>query len=87
MFLFSASYQDVATLGSSPFTELDFSFAMLMTAEACLPHYTSGQTYFYPAFNAAKSEDAIKFAHEFGEVIAMPIMLEAVIRVRATKGR
>ena len=54
---------------------------------ACLPHYTSGQTYFYPAFNAAKSEDAIKFAHEFGEVIAMPIMVEAVMRVRATKGK
>lgn len=53
---------------------------------AYLPHYTSGQTYFYPAFNAANSEDAIKFAHEYGEVIAMPIMLEAVIRVRATKG-
>ncbi|KLO13344.1 CPII coat sec24 protein, partial [Schizopora paradoxa] len=53
---------------------------------ACLPHYTSGQTYFYPAFNASKPEDAIKFAHEFGEVIAMPIMVEAVMRVRATKG-
>lgn len=47
----------------------------------------SGQTYFYPAFNAAKSEDAIKFAHEFSEVIAMPIMLEAVIHVRTTKGQ
>lgn len=67
MFLFSGTYQDVATL-------------------ACLPHYTSGQTYFYPAFNASKSEDAIKFAHEFGEVIAMPIMVEAVMRVRASKG-
>ncbi|KAI9509246.1 CPII coat sec24 protein [Russula earlei] len=67
MFLFSAAYQDVATL-------------------ACLPHYTSGQTYFYPAFNAARSEDAVKFAHEFGEVLAMPIMLEAVMRVRATRG-
>jgi protein transport protein SEC24 len=67
MFLFSAAYQDVASL-------------------ACLPHYTSGQTYFYPAFNAARSEDAIKFAHEFGEVLAMPIMLEAVMRVRASKG-
>ncbi|KAF9018039.1 CPII coat sec24 protein [Hymenopellis radicata] len=33
---------------------------------ACLPHYTSGQTYYYPAFNAARSEDALKFAHEFG---------------------
>jgi protein transport protein SEC24 len=53
---------------------------------AYLPHYTSGQTYFYPAFNAARSEDAVKFAHEFGEVLAMPIMLEAVQRVRASKG-
>ncbi|KIL59467.1 hypothetical protein M378DRAFT_26985 [Amanita muscaria Koide BX008] len=67
MFLFSAAYQDVATL-------------------ACLPHYTSGQTYYYPAFNAARTEDAIKFAHEFGQVMAMPVMLEAVMRVRASRG-
>ncbi|TFK38134.1 protein transporter SEC24 [Crucibulum laeve] len=67
MFLFSAGYQDVASL-------------------ACLPHYTSGQTYYYPAFNAARAEDAQKFAHEFGEVLAMPIMLEAVMRVRASRG-
>jgi protein transport protein SEC24 len=53
---------------------------------ACLPHYTSGQTYFYPAFNASRSEDAVKFAHEFGGVLAMPIMLEAVMRVRASRG-
>ncbi|KAG6873665.1 hypothetical protein C0995_012599 [Termitomyces sp. Mi166 len=53
---------------------------------ACLPHYTSGQTYYYPAFNAGRSEDALKFAHEFGEVLAMPIMLEAVMRVRASRG-
>ncbi|KAI0074462.1 protein transporter SEC24 [Panus rudis PR-1116 ss-1] len=52
---------------------------------ACLPHYTAGQTYFYPAFSATRSEDAIKFAHEFGKVLAMPIMLEAVMRVRASK--
>ncbi|KAF9485109.1 CPII coat sec24 protein [Pholiota conissans] len=67
MFLFSAAYQDVATL-------------------ACLPHYTSGQTYYYPAFNAGRTEDAMKFAHEFGQVIATPIMLEAVMRVRASRG-
>ncbi|PPQ86617.1 hypothetical protein CVT25_006801 [Psilocybe cyanescens] len=67
MFLFSAAYQDVATL-------------------ACLPHYTSGQTYYYPAFNAGRTEDALKFAHEFGEVLATPIMLEAVMRVRASRG-
>ncbi|KAH9478436.1 Protein transport protein SEC24 [Psilocybe cubensis] len=53
---------------------------------ACLPHYTSGQTYYYPAFNAGRTEDAIKFAHEFGEVLATPIMLEAVMRVRASRG-
>ncbi|KAL9710273.1 COPII subunit [Leucoagaricus gongylophorus] len=67
MFLFSQSYQDVASL-------------------ACLPHYTSGQTYYYPAFNAARPEDALKFAREFGDVLAMPIMLEAVMRVRASRG-
>ena len=53
---------------------------------ACLPHYTSGQTFFYPGFNAARSEDAIKFAHEFGVVLASQIGLEAVIRVRASRG-
>ncbi|SCZ98643.1 BZ3500_MvSof-1268-A1-R1_Chr3-1g05521 [Microbotryum saponariae] len=51
-----------------------------------LPRYTGGQTYFYPSFNAARSEDALKFAHEFGTVIADPIALEAVMRVRASKG-
>ena len=56
----------------------------LRYTSACLPHYTSGQTYFYPAFNA-RTEDAVKFAHEFGSVLAQPIMLEAVMRVRASK--
>ena len=51
-----------------------------------LPRYTGGQTYFYPSFNAGRSEDALKFAHEFGTVIADPICLEAVMRVRASKG-
>ena len=63
--------------------ELELS---LIDCSACLPHYTSGQTYYYPAFNAGRTEDAMKFAHEFGEVLAMPIMLEAVIRVRASRG-
>jgi protein transport protein SEC24 len=67
MFLFSANYTDVATLG-------------------CLPRYTAGQTYLYPGFNASRSEDAIKFSTEFGRVLAMPLGLEAVIRVRATRG-
>lgn len=51
-----------------------------------LPRYTSGQTYFYPGWNAGRSEDAIKFAHEFSEHLSMEIALEAVLRVRATNG-
>ncbi|KAG1880424.1 hypothetical protein C8R48DRAFT_767214 [Suillus tomentosus] len=52
-----------------------------------LASHTSGQTYFYPAFNSGQYEDAIKFTHEFGEVLAMPIILEAVMRVHASKDK
>ncbi|KAJ7034470.1 protein transporter SEC24 [Mycena alexandri] len=51
-----------------------------------LPHYTSGQTFYYPAFNAAEPEDAVKFATELGRVLAMPSMLEAEMRVRCSRG-
>ena len=51
-----------------------------------LPRYTGGQTYFYPAWNAARSEDAIKFAREFSDYLSAEIGLEAVLRVRATTG-
>ena len=51
-----------------------------------LPRYTGGNTYFYPSFNASRSEDALKFAHEFGTVISDPTPFEAVIRVRASRG-
>lgn len=66
-----------------------FLFASSYTDVAtlsCLPRYTGGQTYFYPAFHAGRQEDALKFAHEFGEVLASPISYEAVLRLRATKG-
>ncbi|KAF2402266.1 COPII component protein [Trichodelitschia bisporula] len=51
-----------------------------------LPRYTGGQTYFYPGWNAARSEDAIKFAKEFSSYLSAEIGLEAVLRVRATTG-
>ena len=53
---------------------------------SCLPRYTGGQTFFYPAFHAGRAEDAVKFSHEFAEVLASPISFEAVLRLRATKG-
>lgn len=49
-----------------------------------LPRFTAGQTYFYPGWTANRPEDAIKFAHEFGEHLSMEIGLEAVMRVRAS---
>ncbi|TIA91225.1 hypothetical protein E3P81_02140 [Wallemia ichthyophaga] len=52
----------------------------------CLPKYTSGGTYFYPGFNASRIEDALKLAHELSIVLSSPIALEAVMRVRATRG-
>lgn len=51
-----------------------------------LPRYTGGQTYFYPGWNAARSEDAIKFAREFSDFLSSEVALEAVLRVRATTG-
>ena len=87
MFLFSAAYQDVATLGNHISLKFVLGPGWPHLSLACLPHYTSGQTYYYPAFNAGRSEDAVKFAHEFGEVLATPIMLEAVMRVRASRGK
>lgn len=51
-----------------------------------LPRYTGGQTYFYPGWNAGRSEDAIKFASEFSDYLSAEIGLEAVLRVRATTG-
>ncbi|KAI9850629.1 MAG: COPII subunit [Thelocarpon superellum] len=51
-----------------------------------LPRFTGGQTYFYPGWNAARSEDAIKFAQEFSDYLSAEIGLEAVLRVRATSG-
>jgi protein transport protein SEC24 len=51
-----------------------------------LPRYTGGQTWFYPGWNAARSEDAIKFASEFSSYLSAEIGLEAVLRVRASTG-
>ncbi|KAF9357333.1 COPII subunit, partial [Mortierella sp. NVP85] len=53
---------------------------------SCVPRFTGGSTFFYPAFTAAKSEDALKFAHELAEFLSQRIALEAVLRVRASKG-
>ncbi|KAG5518123.1 hypothetical protein PMAC_003309 [Pneumocystis sp. 'macacae'] len=53
---------------------------------ACLPRYTAGQTFYYPAWNAGRSEDITKFAREFSGHLSQEIGLEAVMRVRGSSG-
>jgi protein transport protein SEC24 len=76
----------MSQLSVRPLLLENLQLADLLLSTACLPRYTSGQTYFYPGFNAARPEDALKFARELGGIIAMPVMLEAVMRVRASRG-
>ncbi|KAJ3014838.1 COPII subunit [Thoreauomyces humboldtii] len=60
-------------------------YADVATLSGCAK-FTGGSVYYYPHFNAARSEDAMKFAHEFSHFLSRPIGLEAVMRVRASKG-
>ncbi|KAL7410818.1 Sec23/Sec24 trunk domain-containing protein [Mrakia frigida] len=64
---------------------LNSGYADVATLSA-LPKYTAGQTYFYPSFSATHTEDATKFAYELGDVLSHKIGLEAIIRVRASRG-
>ncbi|KAI8911333.1 Sec23/Sec24 trunk domain-containing protein, partial [Powellomyces hirtus] len=60
-------------------------YADVATLSGCAK-FTGGSVYYYPGFNAGRSEDAMKFAHEFSHFLSRPIGLEAVMRVRASKG-
>ena len=89
LFLFSGQYVDIATLSKSVYSRsallllyFDTSF---VNVGGCAK-YTGGSVYYYPNFNASKTEDALKFTQEFSHFLARPIGLEAVLRVRATKG-
>lgn len=53
---------------------------------ANLPHYTAGQTHFYPAWNATKLEDVNKLSKEISNHLSMDIQVEAVLRVRGSSG-
>lgn len=78
------SSQPGVRLFSSPLRNRSDSFFVPFTG--ALPKYTAGQTYFYPSFSATHTEDATKFAYELGDVLSHKIGLEAIIRVRASRG-
>ncbi|KAI9593552.1 COPII component protein [Syncephalis fuscata] len=53
---------------------------------SCLPKFTGGQTYYYPGFHASRREDAEKFEFEFNHYLESEVGLEAVLRLRASRG-
>lgn len=53
-------------------------------SSAC--RYTAGSQFYYPQFSASNLEDASKFAQEFHHFLSRPRGIEAVLRVRASKG-
>jgi protein transport protein SEC24 len=48
--------------------------------------FTGGQMFYYPGFNQNRSEDVNKYSYELGQFLSNPIGLEAVLRVRCTRG-
>ncbi|KAI8929919.1 hypothetical protein BC831DRAFT_441595 [Entophlyctis helioformis] len=60
-------------------------YADIATLSGCAK-FTGGSVHYYPGFTASRTEDAIKFANELGHLLSRPLGLEAVMRMRATKG-
>ena len=50
------------------------------------PRFTGGSLYYYPGFNGGVKEDVVKFSTDYAHFISRPYGLEAVMRVRASKG-
>lgn len=74
LFLFNGQYADVATLCNDLFK--------LATATK----FTGGAVHYCPGFNGENPEDAGKFSRELGHILSRPLGLEAVLRIRASKG-
>jgi protein transport protein SEC24 len=51
-----------------------------------LTKYTGGHLYYYPGFQVQKSEDVEKFSRDLGRFLTLRHGLEAVLRIRASKG-
>ena len=60
-------------------------YADVATLSSCAK-FTGGCLYYYQNFSAARSEDATKFSRELAHLLSRPLGLEAVLRIRASKG-
>jgi protein transport protein SEC24 len=90
MFLFGGQYIDLTTLSTCFPPQCHFSgMEVLLTvcrASGGACRYTAGSSYYYPGFNASREEDVTKFASELGHFLGRAVGLEAVLRIRASKG-
>ncbi|KAJ1732751.1 COPII subunit, partial [Coemansia biformis] len=68
---------DVVSIGQQP---------MEMATVACLARYTGGSVFHYPSFMAARKPEVDRFMYELSNHLAANIGLEAVLRLRASKG-
>lgn len=53
---------------------------------SCLSRFTGGHHYFYPGFAGARADDSEKLREEVGHFLSLETGLEAVLRIRASKG-
>ena len=65
---------------------MSFFFPFSCNIQGGCAKHTGGSIYHYPGFNANRPEDSVKFSSEFSHFLSRPIGLEAVLRVRASKG-
>lgn len=86
-----AFYKNFAVEASRHQIALDvFTFAPSGYADvstlSCLPRYTGGDHRFYPGFNGSRPGDRAKVTEEVRQFLSARTGLEAVMRIRASKG-
>ncbi|KAJ3406153.1 COPII subunit [Chytriomyces hyalinus] len=74
LFAFNSQYLDLATLKLTP------------QSPGSLAKVTGGSNYYYPTFNPSNPQDLAKLSTELHNYFSRPLALEAVLRVRASKG-
>jgi protein transport protein SEC24 len=60
-------------------------YADVATLSGCAK-FTGGALHYYNSFSAGRQEDALKFSTELKHLLTRPLGLEAVLRIRASKG-
>ncbi|RKP03088.1 hypothetical protein CXG81DRAFT_9982 [Caulochytrium protostelioides] len=86
----TAFYKNLAVTCSPSQVSVDMflfsnDYADIATLNGCAK-FTAGATYYYKAFNAKRPEDSVKFTTELSHFLGRALGLEAVLRIRASRG-